>query len=243
MEFTKIVNPVKCEVYGRKSLVNAYAKITYHDGALSIHGVVGPLSNGNCNGGAGQCQDEIRGGVPTNDWTPEMVQKFCDIWDAWHLNDMRPYCAHQKELGWDKIAGERVTMYHYKMNMEAVNKRNEAKRAAETALMNGETFTPTAEQTKYAAMRYAIASWKELTGDALNDYEPKKPLFAGDTGFTETKLLGWMRPDEHPDGLLGRECPVCGYQYGHAWKKEEVPADVLEWLAALPDTKTQPAWV
>lgn len=34
-----------------------------------------------------------------------------------------------------------------------------------------------------------------------------------------------------------------GYKYGSSWLVEEVPADVLEWLAGLPDTDCQPAWV
>ena len=34
-----------------------------------------------------------------------------------------------------------------------------------------------------------------------------------------------------------------GYIYGSSWLVEEVPADVLEWLAGLPDTDRQPAWV
>lgn len=33
------------------------------------------------------------------------------------------------------------------------------------------------------------------------------------------------------------------YRYGHAWLREEVPADVLEFLSGLPDTDTEPAWV
>jgi hypothetical protein len=37
--------------------------------------------------------------------------------------------------------------------------------------------------------------------------------------------------------------PETGYKYGTAWLREEVPADVLEWLASRPDTDHQPAWV
>lgn len=37
--------------------------------------------------------------------------------------------------------------------------------------------------------------------------------------------------------------PDDGYRYGSRWLREEVPADVLEWLAALPETDKQPAWV
>ena len=81
----KVVNPCVCSTYYGKA--NAYAKIEYEDGRLSICGVVGPNRNGDCMGSAGQCVDEIRSGKPTEDWTNEMLQKFCDIWDEWHLND------------------------------------------------------------------------------------------------------------------------------------------------------------
>ena len=94
----KVVNPCVCSTYCGDA--QAYAKIEYENGRLSICGVVGPKRNGDCKGSAGQCVDEIRAGRPGVDWNEEMLQKFCDIWDRWHLNDMRPYCSHMKELGW-----------------------------------------------------------------------------------------------------------------------------------------------
>lgn len=102
----KVVNPCVCSTYYGKA--NAYAKIEYEGGRLSICGVIGPKRNGDCMGSAGQCVDEIRSGKPTEDWTNEMLQKFCNIWDEWHLNDMRPYCKHMKELGWVEQTKERV---------------------------------------------------------------------------------------------------------------------------------------
>lgn len=59
----------------------------------------------------------------------------------------------------------------------------------------------------------------------------------------ETKAAGWVYPREHPRGLLGRPCEVCGYRYGSAWLKEEVPAEVLAFLESLPETDKTPAWV
>jgi hypothetical protein len=59
----------------------------------------------------------------------------------------------------------------------------------------------------------------------------------------EKKEAGWVTPDEHPEGLLEKPCPVCGYKYGSAWNKESIPDDVLAWLYNLPDTKITPAWV
>lgn len=52
-----------------------------------------------------------------------------------------------------------------------------------------------------------------------------------------------VKPDEHPDGILCKPCPVCGYKYGTSWLMEEVPEDVIDWLFALPDTTVKPAWV
>jgi hypothetical protein len=59
----------------------------------------------------------------------------------------------------------------------------------------------------------------------------------------EKRTAGWVTPDEHPEGVLTKACPVCGYKYGSAWKKRPVPDDVLDWLRELPDAQTAPAWV
>lgn len=34
-----------------------------------------------------------------------------------------------------------------------------------------------------------------------------------------------------------------GYKYGSAWKLEEVPEDVLQWLYDLPPATSTPAWI
>lgn len=41
------------------------------------------------------------------------------------------------------------------------------------------------------------------------------------------KLSGQLSHDEHPAGILGKPCQACGYKYGTAWRKEEVPAEVV----------------
>lgn len=43
----------------------------------------------------------------------------------------------------------------------------------------------------------------------------------------------------HPSAV----CPDCGYRLGSAWLKENVPADVINWLFSLPNTDRQPNWV
>jgi len=78
--------------------------------------------------------------------------------------------------------------------------------------------------------------------------DPNKPTNTYGKHFEGQKqdswnLLGWITESEHPDGLMCRACPVCGYKYGTAWLKEEVPSDVIVFLQRLPDTDRQPAWV
>lgn len=242
----KIINPCKCEVYtsrGTTQMVNAYVEIEYKDGRLSLHGVIGPMSNGDCRGSAGQCDEEISKGVPTEDWTKEMLEKLCDIWDKWHLNDMRPYCQHQKELGWREQASEEITLYHYNLTTEAFNAKKSAENEALKALREGRVFEPTKEQVLFASLAYGLDIYEELSGELAQYYKPDKPLYAGDHGFTETKTRGWVRYDESDKGILCKPCPVCGYKYGTSWLKEDVPQEIIDWLFALPTTKTTPAWV
>lgn len=252
----KIINPCTCEVYGRSGKTrqaDAYAKIEWDGKRLSICGVVGPLSNGNCLGSAGQCTDSIRGGTPVDGWTREMLDKFCDIWDRWHLNDMNPCCEHQRELGWLELAGEPITLYHYRLTPKASKAKSEAKKAADEALCKGETFTPTAEQSFFASLPSWVDTYEALGEEMAPHYEPKKSLYPGNPGATETNLRGhvWYGKSEEStiikicseDGLLCKPCPVCGYKYGTAWQLEEVPQEVIDWLFALPDTTKLPAWV
>lgn len=84
--FTKIVNPgkVACGKFNRQF----FAEISFKDGCLSIHGVIGPTKGGNSYGACGQIQDELDRLVPGKDWNAEDVSKFQKIWKRWHLNEL-----------------------------------------------------------------------------------------------------------------------------------------------------------
>jgi len=245
----KIVMPSKCDVYpNRKEM--AFAKIVYEDGRLSISGVIGPRNNGDCAGSAGQCSDSIREGTPTGLWNREMLDKFCDIWDRWHLNDMNPCCKHQREMGWLEQAKEEITLYHYHLTKEASAKKKAAEKVAVEALRKGEAFTPTTEQSFYAT----LPEWLDIYGAPKEEVAPYYESFKSSIhGNKEVHRRGhvWYGKSEEStlvkvcdeQGILCKPCPVCGYKYGTAWQREEVPQDVLDWLFALPDAERTPAWV
>lgn len=238
----KIINPCKCKIYsynGNVKMYDAFCEINFDEtnGRLSIHGVVAPMKDGNCLGSAGQCIDEIRKGTPTKNWTEDMLNEFCNVWEKWHLNDMQPYCEHQKALGWDIIASKKVTLYHYKLKPSVLRLQKDAERAALSALKNGETFTPTKQQSLYASLSYFNDTYTDVASEY---YEPYKNI---SSGFSEIKCLGWLTEKEHPEGILCKPCPVCGYKYGTAWIKKDVPTEVLAFLKSIPETEIIPAWI
>lgn len=49
----------------------------------------------------------------------------------------------------------------------------------------------------------------------------------------EYRSLYSLSPDKHPDGILGKECPVCGYKYGTAWKYMPIPDEDLAIIKKL----------
>ena len=66
---------------------------------LSIMGEVNPR------GPWGQCVETVRQTRPLRPFTQEDVDTVCDIWERWHLNDMRAGCMHQRALGWKVCPG------------------------------------------------------------------------------------------------------------------------------------------
>lgn len=93
--------------YTGTSRFSTYCKIDWNGTRLSITGVEGPLPSGNCRGSAGQISETIGEHIAGRyddvtyapGWSFDLVGKFLDVWDTWHLNDMRSNCAHQHERG------------------------------------------------------------------------------------------------------------------------------------------------
>ena len=125
--------------------------------ALSICGSIWNHMRTDCIS-CGQNIDEIAKLFPDN----KKVQRIKEIWERWHLNDMKAGCVHQREWKWE-------------------DKRIDP---------------------------------KELPDSNANKDE-------------KGILASWVRSDEHPSGLLGKPCPVCGYKHGTEWLFEQIPSEVI----------------
>lgn len=217
---------------GESKLGKVFLQIDYtikdKKGRLSITGVQGPLGNGDCRGSCGQCIDVLH-----NEMTAPAsgidVAKLADIWKRWHLNDMRPYCEHQRAWPF----GETLEVQAYTTTEKADDL---------ATLMRLGRATP--EEADLHALTEKI--YHMLTVGSSENYpadDIARLLAAGTLKpwKVESKLAGWVYPYSHPRGLLGRQCPTCGYHYGSAWRYEEVPEDVLEYLRALPESNAMPS--
>lgn len=152
---------------GNRRRASLYVTIRYRDGRLSITGVTGPLAGGNALGSCGQnVRDVLAVDSFAPGWDKAMARKFYEVWDRWHLNDMR--AGSQPQEDW----------------------------------LQANPLKP--EEYRYPKSHYEVALAKLAEAGLSPDAE--------------------------------------GYVYGSAWKREEVPADVLEWLESLPDTDKTPAW-
>ena len=241
-------------------LCSVFCKIEYADGKLSISGVEGPKSNGDASGSCGQIDMGYKHGNPDYDdkryshpkeiesfadgWTNSMWLKFLDIWHDWHLNDMRSYCSHQRDLGWRMLASKEVNLYHWNLKQEVSSDQYRLKKHAIDCAKRDVKPVLSDEQRLIICLECSIQTHTEKVDEPIAKYyEPKIPLYQSDKGHIEKKTLGWLYPKDHPDGILTKPCPSCGHKYGSAWLKEQVPTDVLDFLAKLPDADKQPAWV
>lgn len=122
-DFKKIVR------VGKTADGNAFAKIEYKAGKLSISGVIGPMSNGDCLGSCGQWVMSMapQGIDPAPGWTAEIVQLFLQYWDKWHLNDLQAGSpAQMAELEKHKFPGYPKSYYEWAQEILLAAKMNPA---------------------------------------------------------------------------------------------------------------------
>lgn len=91
--FEKVVRIGTTKLPWGKKYHSVYCRIQYsHDGVLSITGVEGPLPSGNSLGGCGQINNHLEERIFNfaPGWDKHVLAEFLAVWNAWHLNHMRP---------------------------------------------------------------------------------------------------------------------------------------------------------
>lgn len=183
------------------------------------------------------------------------------IWHAWHGNHMRAGCEHQRRR-WNisdpittksySIDDDTLRRIQRGSKLAELSDSNpDAARLhflalysirphhwqeigddeAEGIARRFEIVTE-AESIAYAqvlARQSQGLSWKWKGKHRGCYFTPKPPVMVR----AVTRLSGWVTPEEHPDGKLGKPCETCGYKYGSAWLREELPPEIVAELRGI----------
>jgi hypothetical protein len=193
------------------------------DGELSICGSVGSVPG---QGGEGmRCEDGVfrrMGGC--GQVVGDIERAFPEIahWLPYHLNHMRAECEHQRALGWPEKARVKATRFLWNLTDRVLSAQNELKRKIEADLRRDGRVELSPTDLRLYRLEWERYTWTPVSPGP--DYKERSESL-GSRAKVET--LGWLRPAEHPEGLLTRACPTCGYKYGNAWQKQEIPAEIL----------------
>lgn len=210
IEVKEIINPFKktLEFDNEKSWAKVY--IEYDEsGRLSISGDWREYGR-HGGGSGGQCQDSILEAFPES-------KRLVEIWNEWHLNDMNAGCTHSDE--WDRE--KELTIYEFSRRSQVSDELKEAERIAIEAAKKGVRANLTPYQKKLFDMPYFLKSVYMTPPEGYKSYKK------------HTERAGWTSAQDHPEGLLGKECPTCGVKYGSSWYFREVPSSVLRELEEM----------
>lgn len=214
-------------------------------------------AQGDYEGGGGQCLDSIGELYPDD----PVVKRLVQIWEAYHLNDMRAGTPAQRALGWGR--GFDVALSVNSMTepqKAALLKRNEARvsrqrskfiaekianlvnsqkarKALWDELQPGKTFTVHADEDVLVAARVARGD-KDATRYPYRPRDNKIMPVIHDwlTKAAEKEIPTPPVESEVFKDSLGAPCPETGHLYGHAWLFEEIPAEVVAELEELAKT-------
>lgn len=150
------------------------------------------------------------------------LKRILDIWKEYHLNDMHAECIHQEEAGMRKLASQPLYKAEYTMTHDTIMKQREVEDFIKKELVQNGTVTLSQEQRDLYTMKYSMKKF------FLNADEAKENIPEGyKLRKVEATLRGHTSLSESEFGLLGQECPVCSYKYGHGWTYRPIPEEIL----------------
>lgn len=150
-------------------------------------------------------------------WNEERVNELNGIWNRWHLNDMRAGCEHQRGV-YD--TGKQIPVNKWMLKTGYFTMQREIIETATNDLKQHGTASITPEEQRVLNLKLSHTQLK-TPGE---EYRLDK---------TEHKPACHIYETEHPEGVLCKVCPVCGYKYGSAWLFEELPTSVITWVEGL----------
>tara|TARA_Y100001973_G_scaffold74174_1_gene108239 strand:- start:443 stop:1126 length:684 start_codon:yes stop_codon:yes gene_type:complete len=220
MKKTLNIGSVDYENTGQKNN-KVTIEIKLKDGNFSACGNVWDKRNYDIISG-GQNLEEIGKLFPKNKQVKEIVK----VWKKYHLNDMKPNCKHQTGKNWN--ASKDIKLYRFELHPDILEERNNIRKKAWEILKSGKLFQLDNFQTFISDLQTEIKTHRKTLPNSLGKYyRPKVKKYDWQKDHVETLKAGWTSQKEHKDGILSKPCNKCGYKYGSAWLKEEIPSNII----------------
>lgn len=175
---------------------------------------------------AGQCLDVI----------PEFIKSAEDkedkeklllihrLWKNYHLNDMHTDCEHAIN---EVDAKKELTIYeyHFKSNFFKLKDKIDL-------IKSNKYLRDNIKLNK--TIRMILDTGYSFKSETKHCNLPKVLRKFYKLDKTEVKTAGWVYYDKNtPHGILKKPCPVCGYEYGTAWKYRPIPTKDLKRIKEL----------
>jgi len=158
----------------------------------------------------GQCQDTIKEMYKHD----KHIQRMCEIWDKYHLNDLKPGCVHQ-----DVWVNKKITITTYRLHNQATRRIDALKERVLNDARDDKMVKLHKGERILLGLKDYVKTDKDIPIDIAEFYEVES---------SEEKTLDSLYEKEHPEGWLCKPCPICGYEYGTAWTFREIPAEIIE---------------
>lgn len=161
----------------------------------------------------GQCIDDIYKEYHldmTRD-NANIYRKIMELWQRNHLNDMNAGCIHQRK-NWDTDKDLKLAKLKLDLDKAGKQVRDIEKRVDEEVKKKLK-----ASITKYEQKLLNLPYWVTVPIEEVKKYTEFYSVEE-----EKTEKAHWVNPEDHPEGLLGKPCEVCGYKYGTAWNYEPI---------------------
>lgn len=172
------------------------------------------------------------------EWFPELAPLL-----PYHLNNMHAGCEHQEALGWGDghdvaLSKDELTPAQRETLAAECHERGEQKRERELKKRLNDFDL-------YRRERLAILEATLGRAPSVHDEEstrhghmfPDRALLGRVRAYLE-KTIAAAYPDPPIESTVYKDsidapCPVCGYRYGTAWLRRELPPEVIAQVNAL----------
>lgn len=160
---------------------------------------------------SGQIEDKLLEMYKNNPKVTRMVE----IWKKYHLNDTRPECEHQRELGWCEAANETVDYSRYHLKLDVSHRQRKLNEYIDETLKTTGSITLSEDERILKSLPYFT-------------WHPDKNAEYYALSKKDKRQRGGLSYKEDPRGILLKPCPICGYEYGSEWQYMPIPEDVIK---------------